>query len=339
MKIELLVILSLMVFACAAPKKIESVPYDFKRDHRIEIVQVAPDTCHARGIAVVDSTIYTANNNGFVYQKKADKSYVDRLSQNELPELRDIYVLSEDYFIAMQSNEQSVLLLSQGLVESRLPVFRYPTFMDALDINSNGFGVLFADPLDDSLRVAVTKNYGKSWELCYASVLKCVPGEAGFAASGSIVQVINDSTYVAVSGGMQSRFFKTKDYGKSWTASQLQFFKSNASGPFSLHFWDDHNGVLVGGNYLEPNDTLNNCFLTSDGGLTWYKPLQTTSGYKSCVTSFKGMLFACGTNGIDISFDKGKHWEKWRNDNAFAMTVNNDKLYITLQKGKVMIVY
>lgn len=325
-----------ILFACGNSKQIVEVNTE---TNATKIYQAAPDSLHARGIAVVGDDVFTANNNGFVYKYDILKKEFVQLSQLELPELRDIYVLSEDFFIALQSAEQGILLYSKGLVETRVNPFQYKTFLDGLDINANGSGIVMGDPLEGKLYVALTNDYGKTWTQSFSPELNATEGEAGFAASGTNVQVLNDSTFTFVSGGMKSRFFKTTDFGKSWFTVNLDFKASEASGPFSMHFWDENNGIVVGGNYLEPNDTTQNCFLTKDGGKTWKKPSKTTRGYRSSVKMYQGILFACGTSGIDISKDKGNTWEKLCDDNAFALACTGTEVFATLNKGKVMVIW
>lgn len=321
------------LFSCGNSKKITS---EIPTIHQTQIFQVAPDSVHARGIQVINNEIFTANNNGFVYKYDISKKEFIQLSQLELPELRDIYVLSEDFFIALQSAEQAILLNSKGLVETRVNPFQYKTFLDGLDINSNGAGIVMGDPLEGKLYVSLTKDFGLTWTQSFAPELNAIEGEAGFAASGTNVQVLNDSAFAFVSGGKKSRFFKTVDFGKTWLTTDLNFKSTEASGPFSMHFWDENNGIVVGGNYLEPNDTIQNCFLTKDGGKTWFKPLKTTSGYKSSVISCNGKLYACGSNGVDFSLDNGNTWQKLNSENAFALATFKDKVYATLTKGQVI---
>ena len=107
----------------------------------------------------------------------------------------------------------------------------------------------------------------KHWERI-TPALPSFDGEAGFAASGSTVQISN-GVYYFVSGGEKSRFFMSKDKGLTWIQSELPFKKSNASGAFSLAMKDTSNGIVVGGDYLAPNSRENVCFITKDGGITW----------------------------------------------------------------------
>ncbi|MGV3631974.1 MAG: VPS10 domain-containing protein [Bacteroidota bacterium] len=331
-RLLLIILIAGSLFSCASIK----TPQEFKENTVTRVLQYGPDTIHARGIAAEGNYIYTANDNGFVYQYDRSKNTYKQLTQLQQVELRDIHVISEDYFIALQSDPRSSLLLSKGLVEQFVDPFLRRTFLDGLDINDNGHGIVMGDPINSKLQVAVTHDYGLTWEPCESQILNSEEGEAGFAASGSNVQVINDSTFVFVSGGKISRFFKTTDAGQSWISVQLPFLSSEASGPFSVHFKDEKTGFAVGGNYLEPNDTTQNCFFTTDGGFNWNKPSKTTSGYKSSVIYLDDIWYACGTNGIDFSIDNGRTWYKLNDVNCFALAVGSGKIYATMTRGRVM---
>lgn len=321
-----------LFFSCARPLS----PAQFLEKAKTRIIQCAPDTVHARGISVIKDQIFTANNNGFVYKYDDNTNQYEQLSQLQLPELRDIAVFSQDYFIALQSAEYSVLLHSSQLVERIISPFTRKTFLDGIDLNQNGVGIVMGDPLEDTLQVALTRDFGKTWIRSHADELKAFEGEAGFAASGTNVQVINDTTFAFVSGGKKSRFFKSVDFGGTWAITELDFESSESSGPFSVHFWDNKNGVIVGGSYLKTDDTLQNCFLTRDGGKTWFKPKKTTSGYKSSVIKSGNVLYACGTNGIDFSLDNGISWYKLSDENTFALGQSEGKIYATMPKGRVL---
>ncbi len=77
---------------------------------------------------------------------------------------------------------------------------------------------------------------------------------------------MNDSTFIFVSGGKKSRFFKSTDKGKSWKITSLPYLTSETSGAFSICMISEKIGVIVGGDYSNPDLCLNTCFYTDDGG-------------------------------------------------------------------------
>ena len=68
--------------------------------------------------------------------------------------------------------------------------------------------------------------------------------------------------------------YSSTDWGMTWhTATVAVQGESEESGLFSVDFLDDHNGVVVGGNYDGDALTLAegaNAAVTDDGGETWH---------------------------------------------------------------------
>jgi hypothetical protein len=60
-------------------------------------------------------------------------------------------------------------------------------------------------------------------------------------------------------------------------------------------------------------------------------------GYRSCVIEANGVLYTCGTTGIDVSFDKGNEWTAFADGNFFAMCADQDHLYATMNDGQVKV--
>lgn len=300
------------------------------------VIQYGPDSCHARGIFLLNDVLYTANSNGHIYQfdLKSKKSKV--INQLPLVELRDIAVFDNGYIIAMQSADSSCLFLDSGTEKQIFTVSNKASFYDGIAINERGYGILMGDPIDGIFQIFKTSDFGKSWIPCMPNI-KAVEGEAGYAASGTNVQVLNDSTYMIVTGGKENRLLKTTNYAKNWSFTKIPFDKKDGSGPFSMYFKNANEGVVVGGNYSSPADTNNNCFVTYDGGKTWKKPLKTTGGYRSCVIMGKSTLYACGSNGIDYSTDFGLHWNSLCKENTLALFVYKGKVYATSTKGRVLV--
>lgn len=308
--------------------------------NKVSFLSYGPDSVHARGIQIYEQVIYTANSNGHIYSLNLKSEKKHRLTTKAHPELRDIYVKDRSV-CALQSNDTCYFIQSSSITnESESFVFfaetKFNTFLDAFDINQNGFGVLLGDPVENIFQVFTTVDFGKNWTKVSHDNLKTIKGEAGFAASGTTAQVINDSSYYFISGGSASNLYQSFDFGKTWSKQAIPFISSDASGPFSMNFWSKNDGIVVGGDYTKPNDTLRNCFMTHDGGKTWMKPIKTTTGYKSCVIKAGNTLYVCGTNGIDVSVDLGKTWYQLNRFNTFSMCFDQDFVYASTKQGKII---
>jgi len=308
---------------------------------KASFLSYGPDSVHARGIQIHEQVIYTANSNGHVYSLNLKSGEKQQLTTKAHPELRDIYVKNTNEISAMQSNDtcyfsQSSSIISESQNFILFKETKFNTFLDAFDINQNGYGVMLGDPVAGIFQVFTTKDFGQKWSKVSHTTLVTEQGEAGFAASGTTVQVINDSTYYFISGGKASNLYISNDFGKTWSKKAIPFVHSEASGPFSMNFWSKDDGIVAGGDYTKPNDTINNCFVTHDGGKTWIKPIKTISGYKSCVIKAGNILYACGTNGMDISTDLGKNWYQLNHFNTFSMTFDQNFVYATTKQGKII---
>jgi photosystem II stability/assembly factor-like uncharacterized protein len=189
------------------------------------------------------------------------------------------------------------------------------------------------DPVDNEFSLYHSSDL-KHWEKI-TPALPSYFGEAGFAASGSTVQISN-GIYYFVSGGEKSRFFMSKDKGQTWIHSELPFKNSQASGTFSLAMKDQKNGIVVGGDYLAPNSRENVCFITKDGGITWSAPTSGPFGYRSCVYYTDGVYYSCGTNGIDYSKDNGTTWIQLSNENCFSMCSDTEYVYASSTNGRII---
>jgi len=98
---------------------------------------------------------------------------------------------------------------------------------------------------------------------------------------------------------------------------------AESAGIFSIAFRDRNHGMIVGGDYLKPNDIGANAAITSDGGKTWAL-LDKRLPFRSAVAWAKDRWVAVGTSGSHVSRDDGATWELLDRENynsvAFAST-------------------
>ncbi|HEV3383758.1 MAG TPA: glycosyl hydrolase, partial [Gemmata sp.] len=93
----------------------------------------------------------------------------------------------------------------------------------------------------------------------------------------------------------------------------------------SIAFRDRNHGVIVGGDYRKPNDTVATAAITGDGGKTWTL-VDKSLPYRSCVAWAKDRWVAVGTSGSDYSLDDGKTWNQLdrENYNSVSFTPSGD---------------
>ncbi len=312
---------------------------DLYKERPFLLHRFGEETTSARGICVVDSIMYLSTSTGEVIRYNLNNEELIQLSDGtKFPELRDIACF-ESHVVVLCSHTEAGLVFFTSNSKAASPIRATPTswnnfFLDGMDFyKSNGF--LMGDPVDGKFGLFYSDNEGKEWEKCLGE-LSADTGEGGFAASGTNVQVLNESTFLFVSGGSRSRFFKSTNQGKVWDFIDLPFDTLNSSGPFSVHFSTEKKGIIVGGDYLKPNETKLTSLYTKNGGKKWKKSKKQCNGYRSCVVSNGTLAFACGTNGIDISKNNGKTWKPFAVTNCLAMAIVGEKLFVTTGYGCVL---
>lgn len=295
--------------------------------------------CYSRSIIVDGDIVYTANSNGALYKYNLkDGSRLNLMQGRKFQEMRDLHLVNNQ-LIGMQSGTDGLLIKSTKdhfldyIIQSQNKWIG--VFLDGMDFKGN-LGFMMGDPIKGYFSLYYSEDGGENWLPCEGK-LEAQKDEAGFAASGTNVQILNDSTFTFVSGGSTSKFYKSTDKGKTWTSSVIPYFQGEGSGAFSMCFINEKEGVVVGGDYANPTLNLNNSYYTNDGGEFWTNSSEQVNGYRSCVVESNGVYYACGTTGIDYSKDGGDKWEPFALGNYFAMTVANEQLYVTTTNGSFQI--
>ena len=306
-----------------------------RKNNAAPIIQYSSEKCYARSIVVENNCVFTGNSDGSLWKTDlTSKQSTNLLETKNFEEMRDLALVNGE-LLGMQSGKNGLL------VKTTTDVFKHfispsssiwnGVFLDGMD-HKNETVFLMGDPKDGFFSLFVSEDKGKSWRNCKGRI-EAMKGEAAFAASGTNVQVLSDSIFVFVSGGMKSRFFTTKNKGENWDSVSLPFFTSESSGAFSVCFKNEQIGVVVGGDYANPQLNKNCSFYTTDGGKFWNNASTQPRGYRSCVIEKNGVYYCCGSNGIDFSLDNGKTWKAFANGNFFSMTTDNNHLYATTING------
>ncbi len=310
-----------------------------KKNNGAPVIQYTTDKCYSRSVKVRDSVLYTGNSNGALYAYDLRNGTSRNLMINKkFEEMRDIEFCG-DHLFGMQSGSYGVLAKTDGnqfvdFVLGSNNVW-HGVFLDGMAFYDS-IGFAMGDPKNGFFTLAFSTDCGNTWNACEGKV-EHFPDEAGFAASGTNVQVLNDSTFIFVSGGKKSRFFRSNDRGKTWSITSLPYLTSTTSGAFSVLMLDNKYGVIVGGDFANPDMNLNVAYITDDGGKFWMNSSKQPRGYRSCVIEANGILYSCGTTGIDISFDKGDTWIAFADGNFFTMCADEDQLYATMKDGQVKV--
>lgn len=306
---------------------------------QIKDIKLSADSTYSRSIKVQDSILYAAMSNGNLYIYNFRTAKIKEVLGHEVEELRDLEILANGNILAMMSG-------STGKFVSVGPGRRTAThdvsimdsvFLDAMDFTKGGVGAMMGDPIDGKFSLYFTNSFGASWNIIYPKI-EAKDGEAGFAASGTILQMIDERLFYFASGGMDSRLFKIdlNDFDDAIVEiKDIPMEKGASKGVYSIYFKNEKEGIVVGGDYTLPEDNTSACYYTLDGGETWLTPDKSVNGYRSCVVynKEKNVLFASGKNGVDYSLDFGKTWLKLTDEPMFALTFFKENLLGTARSG------
>lgn len=291
-------------------------------------------TAHARALRCYSSFVYVGDNQGrcFSYNPITKELVLMNLVQ---PELRDVEV-NKLGVLWMQTGDTGKVFLNAGIQPVLFPrPDGLGVFLDGIAVKDS---LVFAmgDPIDGAFSLYLSRDYGLTWKTIPG--IKAEASEAGYAASGTTVQIAGNRL-IFVTGGLRSRIFIGKRLGKKWKSYALPFKPGEGEGPYSLCVIDRQHMVVVGGNYQLPNRRSSVCYISSNGGKTWKESAEPPFGYRSDVIHVQGVTYACGSNGIDFSVDHGNTWVKWLTGSFISMDVSGDeKLWITTKSNLGLLV-
>ncbi len=189
-------------------------------------------------------------------------------------------------------------------------------FYDCLEFRDERLGMVYGDAVDGELRILRTADGGRSWHMTRtAAVPPALPGEGGFAASGTCLALgPGGRAWVGTGAAATARVLLTLDDGRTWKAVRTPVPGGEAAGIFSIAFRDAAHGVVVGGDLSRPEEPAVHAAVTWDGGLTWTQiggPGLRGAAYGVAYVpeAPSPTLVAVGPDGAAWSPDEGVTWE------------------------------
>lgn len=299
-----------------------------------------------RGLSIVSNQVaWVSGSNGYVgksldggntWQWLQPKGY-------EKLDFRDIEAFDENKAIIVNAGSPAYILLTTDGGKSWQEVYKNidsAIFLDGMDFWDAKQGIIFGDPINNKMQLLKTTDGGLSWQDISNNLKENLAiGEAGFAASGTTIRTGSNGKVWVATGGAKSRIFYSGNYGKSWKVYNCPILQGESStGPFSIAFYKDKKGIVVGGNYLKDKESINNVLLTNNGGKSWFKPKIPVNGYRSAVAYITAQLcFATGSSGTDVSTDGGQNWTNIStlNFNALQKAKTGNLILLTGNKGQI----
>ena len=205
------------------------------------------------------------------------------------------------------------------------------SFYDCMAMIDRRHGILMGDAVAGKFQIQLTEDGGRTWTPAPASGMPdALPGEAGFAASGTCLNTTHRGAWFGTGGGAQARVFYTSDNGLTWDVSTTPIRSTEAGGIFSIDFRTNRLGIAIGGDFTTPEEATDAIARSTDGGITWelVDEADAPSGYRSglawwgdrrgdtrtTITDERRTIFAVGPTGSDVSQDRGKTWQPFDPD-------------------------
>lgn len=346
---RLIVLSLLLIFAScknekdAKKEKPENTEIDFTS------VAIEPilenDSLSIRAIEIIGNNLaFAANNATFGMYNFENKTWRTNTQKYDslVPEFRAVASTDTDFF--MLSVGSPALLYKTGDSGAMELVYKEEhekAFYDAMAFWNNDEGIAMGDPTNDCISIIITRDGGKTWEKISCDVLpEIIEGEAAFAASNSNIAIQGDKTWI-LTGGMKSRIYFSPDKGKTWEVYNTPLIDGEATtGGYSIDFYDENFGIIIGGDYTNPEGNTGNKAISKDGGKTWKLIAEGEEpGYKSSVRFVPNAggkkIIASGFSGISYSKDSGETWEEISKEGFFTLRFKNDSVAYAAGKGRI----
>ncbi|CAL2079093.1 sialidase family protein [Tenacibaculum sp. 190524A05c] len=335
MKRYLTIILLTLIFFSCQPE------YTPRVINKVEIETFKIENSSIRAIVGIDEeTVYFAGSNGTLGNTKdAGKTW----SIETIPYQDSI----QPHFRSMAKTKDGVFALSIAnpallykINDAKKIVYtenHEKVFYDSMHFFENEKdGIAVGDPTENCPSIIITNDGGNSWTKIPCSELpKFEDGEAFFAASNTNIEILGNTVWIG-SGGKKARILKSTDKGKSWEIYTTPVIQGNGpQGIYSIDFYDENTGIVIGGDYSKPEDNCKNKAITSDGGKTWTVIADNENpNYKSCVQFIPGgkgkEIVTVGKTGISYSNDGGNTWKELSKESFYSIQfVNNTTAWLS----------
>ncbi len=299
-----------------------------------------------RGLSVVnDNVVWCSGSNGSVARSiNGGKTFIwQTVAGYEKRDFRDIEAFDTNTAIIMGIAEPAIILKTKDGGKTWKKVFEDSTngmFLDAMDFDEKGNGIVIGDPIDKKPYILLSKNKGDDWLRDKRSDTLIV-GEAFFASSGTNIKIIKNNiellkSYLFATGGTKSTLY-IDNTNKCFKVPIIQGKASTGANSIDVY---NNKAVIVGGDFANDTDTTGNCVLVDlQKKLPKFSHPQTSPhGYRSCVVYInKNTLVACGTSGVDISYDEGNNWQliSTQSFHVVQKAKKGNAIYLAGSRGKI----
>jgi len=310
----------------------------------IEMPGINSLSIRALEVAADSLVALSASGSTFAYSKDMGNTWTVKKIDTLNLEYRSLAIL-DSALIVVNVGSPAKVLRSVDFGDSWETVYidtSANAFYNSIKFSNNKNGIISGDPQEGCLSILKSKDAGKTWfkQECEDALI-LDDGEAQFAASNTCIEYKGSNIWIAT-GGKNSRIIKSSDNGGSWKSIDVDFIKGKEmTGIYSVDFYDEKRGVIVGGDWHEMCSNDYNKLYTLDGGETWIDEKDFNVGYLSCAQykpdSDAEIIYALSKQGIARSLDGGKIWEYISNEkDLYTFRFQNDSTIIAAGKGKLV---
>ena len=295
----------------------------------ISIEKFKLDSTSIRAIEIVnDSSIVYAGSRGDLGILTSSGKFIGTksiITDTIIPHFRALAYTKNAVFALNVGNPALLYKYQNNTIEIVYKEENEKVFYDAMQFFDELNGIAMGDPTDTCLSILITRDGGNTW-----GKIKCedlpmtVEGEAAFAASNTNIAIVGENAWI-VTGGKKARVFHTSDMGLTWNVYNTPIVQGKSTtGIYSVDFYNEKQGIICGGNYLDKFGNTANKAITKNGGKTWEVVAENSEpNYVSCVqyvpeTAGKE-VFAVSTNGIFYSYNYGKNWKKVSDEGFYSI--------------------
>ena len=326
-KIILLVCIAVICFSCKRvyqPRSIENISIKTFKIDSTSIRAIHPLSETAVLFAGSKGIIGFTADDGVTWHKDTIV-YQDSI----VPSFRSIASNLSETFVLSVGNPALLYKVTNEEMKLVYTESHEKVFYDSMAFFDAKNGIAIGDPTDNCASIILTADGGNTWtKMACEKAPLLSKGEAFFAASNTNIAIVKNTVWLAT-GGTKARVLKSSDKGQTWEVFETPIIQGNGpQGIYSIDFYDENNGIIMGGNFLKPTENKANKAITKDGGKTWTLVANGQNpSYKSSVQYVPNTngkeIFAVGKTGISYTNDGGITWKEVSTESYYAIQFVN----------------
>jgi photosystem II stability/assembly factor-like uncharacterized protein len=304
-------------------------------------------TANLRGLAVLPKGVLWASGTQGTYLRSIDNGrtwLVGSVAGAETLDFRDVEAFDARTAILLSAGPGDQSRIYKTVDGGQKWALRFTNqdpkgFFDCMAFWDRQHGIALGDPVDDKFQLITTQDGGEHWHSIPNGIIpKANVGEGAFAASGTCIAVHGKSDVWFVTGGKRARVFHSKDRGITWMALDLPFQRGDSAGAFSIAFRDAQDGVIVGGDYKEPQRGGQNIAFSHDGGATWKLASLSPQSYFSAATWSGTSLVVTGSaHAAFLKHFRDRDWTRYWDVNLNSLGASElDQVFGVGPKGMIV---